>query len=528
MREFWLLSRLQLSSLFGINKAVHSRGTDEKKKGRRTLSASLAMVFALLYVSTTYSLLLASALAPMGQLSTLLGLMGMAAMVIVLFFSVFETRSVLFGFGSTDLVLSWPVPATAVAASRVATMYVYNLAYALLFLLPAGVVYAVYAAPAWTYWPAFLVLTLFVPALPTIVGALLGTLLSAATARMKNRSVLQSVFSVLLALGIMFLSFSLTGENGDIGANLAGSAGGLLAAWPPAQWYESALCQGNAVGGLLLVAVSAAALAILLWMMARWFLPLSARLNAAPKSDAFRMRAQKSAGAVRALYRKEWKRYLSSSIYITNTAFGYVLLLALAVVLGFVRPPSVMEMLTLPELPGLGMALPFLLGWITAMSATTSSAISLEGKYLWQIKAMPVSARDWLLSKLFVSLTLAVPCSVVFGLVIALGVGAGPLETVWMVAVPLVFAVFSGVFGLFVNIRSYRFDFANDTEIVKQSMPTFVAVFGSMLFCFIPAVLTVLLAKAWVAPACCAVALLASYLMWLDLKKTGDKRLYRM
>ncbi len=528
MRNYWILARLQLSSLFGINKALHSRDPETKKKSRRSVTAFLVMVVALLYISTLYSGIMASVLAPMGMLPALIGVMAMATILLVLLFSVFETRSLLFGFGSADTMLSWPVSTAAIAAGRITSMYVYNLVYALLFLLPAGVVYGVATKASWLFYASFVALLLFVPALPTILGALLGALIAAATARMKHKSVLSSVIQILFACGIMFASLRLNSFDDQLGGQVASLAARIRSLCPPAAWFQNATTGGNVGAGLLLVASSLLALALLLYWMAKRFTRISAQLTAAPRSEAFHMRAQTRSSCVRALYRKEWKRYLSSSSYVTNTAFGYVLLLAMAVVLGFVRPDGVMQFLSIAELPGLRMCIPLFLAWIVVMSATTSSSISLEGKWLWQIKCMPVSARHWLLSKLLVSLTFAVPCILVCSSVIAIGLRASAAETVCLITAPLCFALLAGVGGLWINIRSYRFDWQNDMEIVKQSAPTMLAVFLGMAICFLPLGLTVALAKAWIVPVCSVCALLLSALMWRNLMRTGDKRLYRM
>ena len=55
MREFWILTKLQVRSLFGINKILHMKNSEEKKQGKRALGSLIAMVFALLYMSVLYS-----------------------------------------------------------------------------------------------------------------------------------------------------------------------------------------------------------------------------------------------------------------------------------------------------------------------------------------------------------------------------------------------------------------------------------------------------------------------------------------
>ena len=205
MREFWILTKLQASSLFGINKILHMKNAEEKKQGKRALGTLAAMVFALGYMSVIYSLMMAQAFQTLGMLPTLLGIMALASSLLILMFSIFETKGVLFGFGDYDIVMSWPVKIRTIAASRVCGMYAYNFIYGFLLLFPAGIVYAIKAAPALWFYPLFLVLMLLIPALPTIVGALLGTILTIATARMKKSNLFSILAQMALILGIMVL-----------------------------------------------------------------------------------------------------------------------------------------------------------------------------------------------------------------------------------------------------------------------------------------------------------------------------------
>ena len=72
MREFWILTKLQVSSLFGINKILHMKNEEEKKFGKRTLGSLIAMVIALGYMSVFYSYMLARAFQMFNTLPSLL------------------------------------------------------------------------------------------------------------------------------------------------------------------------------------------------------------------------------------------------------------------------------------------------------------------------------------------------------------------------------------------------------------------------------------------------------------------------
>ncbi len=526
MREYWILTKLQLSALFGINKIRHMRNEDEKKQGKKSFYGLLAMTGAILYISILYSLMLADGFAALGMLPSLLGLMALAGGALILVLSVFATKGLLFGFGDYDVVMSWPVSVRAVAASRVSNMYAYNLVYAALFLLPVGVVYALRAAPPWWYYPLYLVLTLLMPVLPTLLGAALGTLLTGATARLKKRNALNIATQLALVMALMVVSFRTSTSMADISAR-ADSLSSLAARlYPPAQWFQNALAEGSALDALWLLLSAAAAGALMIYVAGKSFVAINSLLASVPRGKRFVMRAHLRSGVRTALYRVEKARYFSSTLYVVNTAFGYVMLLA-AGVFSIVKPELLKEAFAAPEMGSVRAAVPFALGWILAMSTTTSSAISMEGKTLWIVKSMPVSVRDWLESKLLLDLTLAVPFTLVGCALVAFGMRASAFETLWLVIVPLAYALFFGVFGLWVNIRLPKLDWQNETEVVKQSMATMIVVFSGMGAAAIPGVLS-LFTGGWLAPCAVLVLLALAFWMWRSLVEGGEARLLKL
>lgn len=530
MREFWILTRLQISSLFGINKIRHMKNEEEKKLGKRSLGGLVAMVVALGYVSVFYSIMLANAFAMFGMLPTLLGIMALASSLLVLMFSIFETKGVLFGFGDYDVVMSWPVDVRAVAASRVFSMYAYNFIYAALLLLPAGVVYAVKAVPAWWFYPLFPVLVLLLPALPTIVGALLGTGLTVITARMKKKNNLMSILlQMTLVIGIMAISMRGGAAVADP-AKLADSAtaiSGMIGnAYPPAVWFQNALSTGSPADILWLLLLTAASVGLLMLWLGKNFVSINSRIKSKPRGETFVMRKQVRSGKVTALFKRELSRYFSSTLYVVNTAFGYVMLLAAGVAL-LVKADALNQFMAEQDiaLAGALAALPFLLGWIVSMGSTTPSAVSMEGKSLWIVKSLPVSARDWFASKLMVTLMMAVPSILIASTLIVIGIRPGFADALWLYLLPLAYAFAFGVFGLWINMRMPRLDWQNEAEVVKQGGATMVSVFSGMGLGFGPAILAGVTGSALVKPIMFFALVVAGLLFWRSLTTDGERRL---
>jgi ABC-2 type transport system permease protein len=171
------------------------------------------------------------------------------------------------------------------------------------------------------------------------------------------------------------------------------------------------------------------------------------------------------------------------------------------------------------------MALPFVLGWIVSMGTTTSSSISMEGKSIWIIKSLPVSARDWFASKLMVTLMLAVPCVLVASTLIVVGLRQSLADAIWLYLVPLGYAAAFGVFGLWLNIRMPRLDWQSEAEVVKQGGATMVCVFAGMGAGFGPAILAGLTGSPLVPPVTFAVLIVLTLLMWRSLVTDGERRL---
>ncbi|MEG1754678.1 MAG: hypothetical protein RRZ24_07250 [Clostridia bacterium] len=528
MREYWILTRLQLSSLFGINQLIHMKDGEEKKKRRRNLWVLAVMVVSLVYISVFYSFVMSKVLAPLGALDMMLGTMGLAAAMLVLMFSIFETKGVLFGFGDYDTVMSWPVSVRAVATSRLTTMYVYNLVYAALLLLPAGVIYAVKAGPAWRFYPVYLICILCFTALPTVLGAMVGTLITVTTAHMKKNSMLNAAFQMIFVAALMFFIMRVNMGMDNLDHMILSLQGKIARIYPPALWLQNAAAGGDVAGLLWTVLSAAAGVVLLTILLARGFVRLNSRLSAAPRGKRFSMVTQKRSSIVRALYRKEWKRYMSSSSYVVNTAFGYVMLLALAVVIGIVKPAAVMKLLNTPELSALRMALPMVMTGIIAMSTTTDCSISMEGRNIWIIQSMPVCARDWLLSKLLVSLTLAIPLSIISAAIIAVGLNATLTEWLFLMVTPIVFALFSAVLGLFINLLLPKLDWKNEVEVVKQSTSVMIAKLDGMMLVLGLAGVLIATGAIWLLLLSTLVALVISALVWACMCKNGDRRLHMM
>ena len=122
---------------------------------------------------------------------------------------------------------------------------------------------------------------------------------------------------------------------------------------------------------------------------------------------------------------------------------------------------------------------PIFVSFCVIMCCTTMASISLEGKNLWILKSLPVTPKAIYLSKIAVNLTIISPAlfdAVIIGIILNMGF----LQTLLMLLVVIVCAVFISIYGLLVNLLLPNFNWTSETLVIKQSAAAMIAIFTGM------------------------------------------------
>lgn len=206
---------------------------------------------------------------------------------------------------------------------------------------------------------------------------------------------------------------------------------------------------------------------------------LNTRISSTYNKSNYEVNRLNSGNVLTALYSKELKRFLSSTIYVTNMVVGLVMSVIMSVAVVIVGSERLAIMVGLPKLA------PFILAAMIGMSNTSSVSLSLEGKNLWILKSLPLRLRDIYLSKILVNLTLTVPVALISGSLFIIGIKATLYQGLMMLVIPLIFAIFSATWGLFINYQFANYDWESETQVVKQSMSAVIGMLGSLLIAVI-------------------------------------------
>lgn len=520
-----LLLKLDFYRLGCWNEFAHTRDTRAR---RRWLGLALAWVMTAGIV-LFYLIMLSIGMAAYGLSAFLPGCLFTGASAALLFFETLRAGSFLFSYQFVEQTSPLPLPSAALPLSRLAELYLCDLALCTLLLGPGLILYPMAnSATGPLYWAAALWGLLLAPLLPLAGACFLGALTAAPVRRMRHKNLIAGLLLVGFTMAILAWSMSLTAmpadtDGADLMAMLEPALRKASAGYAPAAWFGQMLAGGSgsfpALLCLTLISLFSAGLAAA--VVTKKYGALCAALNA----PAGRYRAARKTGVhspLTALYLREVKRYLACTNWFANTVVGYLLMAALPLVLLF-SGDHVMQSLGLTT----GMVarfLPLALGMCAVLMPVTACSVSLEGAQWPLIRTLPVSSRDLLLAKVLLNLTVALPCwaaAVIGGL---LAVQPWGLEILWFVLVPAVYCVYGAVAALRINLALPQLHWQTETQAVKQSASTLAAMLTGMAAAVLPGLCLALLPEDGVyAVTCTALAVLTAWLWRQSLRVNLQK-----
>ena len=469
-----------------------------KDKGRSQHMVMAAMGI-LGIVLIFYCYLLAHGMGSMGMAYVIPGYAIAITGIITLFFTAVKANGVLFAYKDYDILMSLPVKTSTVIASRFLTMYVLNLIFTALVMLPMGVAYVVWEQPGFLFYPVWILGLLAAPQIPTTIATILGALIILFTSRFKYANALTTIVSVILVVAIVVSSFAMGGMSGEnVDMEAIKSVGDLVLMqvnriYPLAGLFYSATVELDMLSFLLYLVISAAWYYLFVKILSLRYKQMNTGLMTYHTRSDFKMTEQKAGSPLKALWKKEMKRFFSSTTYFMNVGIGAILAVVMGVAFLFVGADKLDSVLGMPWISHLaGSVLPFAVGMLGCMTCATSVSLSLEGKSIGILKSLPVSPAVVYKSKILMNLTILMPCLLITSACLAVRFHQNPAEVVLLFVTPQIYGIFSTVFGMYVNIKMPNYEWTNETAVIKLGLSSMAGIFGGMINGLIPLLVIVL------------------------------------
>lgn len=477
-----LLVKKQLFEIF------RSYFYDAKKNKARTKGATIGYIvmFVLLMVcllGTMFGVLsntMCGPLAEMGMDWLYFVIMGMMAVFLGAFGSVFNTYSGLYLAKDNDLLLSMPIPVRVIMTSRLLSVYLMGLMYSGIVILPAILVY-------WFTVPVTagrilggVVLLVDISLFVLTLSCALGWVVAKISLKLKRKSFITVIVSLVFFGLYYFVCFRSQAMITDLLLN-AEDVGNRIKGIYPLYLFGRVGC-GDGVAMLIVSAVVIALLALVWYLIARSFLHIATASGNTAKT-VYHEKAVKPVSADAALLRKELGRFAASPLYMLNCGLGTVFLVVLAV-LALIKGREVFLMMNALFAGGEGFVTvlaALCLCLLAGSNDISTPSVSLEGKSLWIAQSLPIDPWQALRAKLRMHLLITELPLVACAVCVAAVSGAALPEIVMMLVTPMVYVVLSAAFGLFMGLKRPNLNWTSEVAPIKQGLAVFLSMFVGWL-----------------------------------------------
>ncbi|HKM34211.1 MAG TPA: hypothetical protein VJY54_05655 [Lachnospiraceae bacterium] len=534
MSNLYLLVKIGMQEQF---KLAELKNRKNKSQRRNTLLLLIVILFLSLIImgyagGSAYGLVYM-------KLDKLIGPVALTiTCMITLIFTMLKTNGILFGYHNYDTLASLPVRTKDLVASRFMQLYFPNLLFSILIMLPMGIVYGIFCKMGPLFYILWILSIPAAPLIPTTIAALLGVLIMAIASRMRHPQAVSALLSILLFVGI-FVGSSFLGNastemqftnlNAAQLMQMEGTAEKVLFSLYPVSWIFQQTLISDSLHAILYFILFLAGSYVWYLFFVRLTGCFYTRLQCSLTAHNKRHHAKELEKAgiytqntpLMAVFHKEWKRFLSSNIYLMNMGCGIIMVVLLCIALVFLPQDKIMEALqssdmsitfSLSEI--ISSLAPFLIAGLLGMSCSSCCSLSLEGKSIEMLKSLPIEPATLYKGKILMNLTLLLPVSLICSLALSIRYGNSALQVLMLFIVPLVFSFFTAVWGMFANIHFPNYSWENETIAVKQSAAAFFGLFGGLLLAILSGILVFNLPQAFQLPATALVAVVILLLTW--------------
>ena len=486
MSKFLLITKINLLNIFNVNKLISFRSKNDKRK---KIIKSIIMIGLFIYVSVGIYVLIHELMPVFVSINKPLYALGMLFSVCslyIFFANIIKIKSVLFDFKDFDLLMSLPISRNMVLASKIVSLYVVNLLYTVVIMIPGYLAYIRFVNLPHDW--LFFILLPTIPVIPILISSIIGIIITWITSLFSNKNIGSYVSNILLITVVLLLYFSIynvdTSQIVNNGINLVNS----LSHYYPLTSVFVNLLESIDLVNLLIYYISPIILtAIFIVIINLGYTKLRTRLLKQNVKSNYRIKVYNSKSPVVSLYKKELKKYFSSSLYVINTAFGCIIVFILIIAILIFKDNAINYFNNITGLSDtLKTNMFMVLSLLSVLSCTTNSSMSLEGKNFWILKMLPVSTDKIFLSKILVNLTILVPTIIVGSTFFGIYLHLSLVEFIFMYLTPLVYAIFASCTGLLLNLIFPVFDYENEVKVIKQSMAVFLSIVIGLSVSIIP------------------------------------------
>ena len=479
----WVLVKKQ------INEVFKSYFFDAKKNKMRSKGAIAAWIifFVIIMVGVlggmftvlSFTLCTPMSAAGMGWLFYLI--MSGLAIIFGAFGSVFNTFTSLYLAKDNELLLSMPIPVKTLITARLINVYLMGTMYSATVLIPALIVGWIVNGVTAANVICGIMLYFIVTGIVLLLSCLLGWVVAKISVKLKNRSFITVIISLLFIAGYYFFYFKANDIIQDIirkadvyGNKIKGSAYVL--------YLFGRIGEGEWIACAVFLAIVIVCAALIWIVISRSFIKIATASGKVTKKK-YTEKTVRAKSAFGALFGKELARFTSSPNYMLNCGLSILLIPATGVFF-LVKGGDFCKAVNslLPSRPDLAaIALCAMASLLVTMNNMAAPSVSLEGKNIWIAQSLPVNARLILRAKAALQFVLTAVPVLFTGICFMIILDSPITVRVLVLLFSLIFTLFMSLFDTMLSIKFPFLDWTNENSPMKQSACVMLSMFGGWI-----------------------------------------------
>ena len=483
MKKIFSLIKASMADNMSIFRIKNKKQT---KASKRILPIFLTL--ALFFSFWSYANMLMEPLAEFHLEYVVLTIFVLFTSILTLVEGIYKSSNLLFNCKDDNLMFSLPIKKSTVLFVRIFKFYVFEILYNTLFLVPAMVAYVRYAGISTSFVVISLLALLLLPIIPIVTSCIIGGIISASSSKFKFKNIAQILLTTVFLLVVLYISFNIENFIKDIVQNATSINDIITKLYYPAGAYVKLITSFNVKDLILFIALHIAIFAMTIFLLGKIYFKINSRVKTVKTGRTTKEYKIKTNSPMKALIKKELKKFVSSPVFVTNAAFGLVLYLVGCIFIT-IKFESTVQMLanqeiniTLEQIKEFIPVIQFgLVCFASLMSSITCSMISLDGKTFNVLKSLPVKPYKIIMSKVYTAVLIMVPFILAGDLVMFINFKFSILEIIMILAASIVLPFVSELIGIIANLKYPQMDAENDTQVVKQSMSSMIAVYSGMI-----------------------------------------------
>ena len=486
MNKFFLITKINILQIFNFSRNNNSKFKSERRKKNLKSLFVLLIVFYIIGYIFYFTKSLLSNFVQIGKPLFVIAFLFVICTFYIFFANLFRIKNILFDFKDYDLLMSLPIKRTSIITSKIVSLYIVNLIYTLIIMLPGYFAYILEANMPNDV--LFFLLLFTIPIIPILASSIIGIFLAWIASFFRNKNIGSYVVNLLIIFFVLFISFKTSNLNEEEIVNQSvNMVNSFSNYYPFTTIFVDLLVSVKAINIIIYFVVPIFLMMIFIILINVVYIPLRNRLLRENVKSNYEIKGYKKNSILKGLYLKEVKKYFSNSLYVINTAFPCIMLIALIIMILLSKNSFFSNISNVIDFKELIVTNIFLIiSMVCALSSTTHASISLEGKSLWIMKSIPVNSDIIFLSKILVNLTISIPVIIINGVFFGFYLKLPLVDLILLFILPFAYSLFTAVSGLILNLLFPKFDFDNEIRVIKQSLPVFLSMVIGILMVVVP------------------------------------------